>query len=349
MPQIEVSIEGIFPLYYPGQSIKGICKIKINQRLQAKAMSLAFMGRESVQFTTEKPVTSENNQNHNDPNQQRETITHSQLENICSNRITIWGDDQRGLLSKTSTLDIGVYEHTFEFTLPYTTMPSSFNSKIGKIEYWVEVCVHKQLNFDFIEKKFVNIVDLYQLTKQLMTPLTMEQIKTICCLWCTGGTIEIECGIDRKAYLSTDSIQLELGISNYSARDVTGLFITLKRDDTYTANTETHKHTEVIAEQQHQFLISSNSGENDDHIFQIPIRPTMTPVLETKLIKTAFTLTAKISVSWAVDVTFNFPIIIASTMNAIEPGYFLTQSWPLGVQLNLGKVRDALPRYEDIK
>eukprot|EP00834_Sanchytrium_tribonematis_P002531 NODE_80_length_22759_cov_1.466858.p6 type:complete len:343 gc:universal NODE_80_length_22759_cov_1.466858:6391-5363(-) len=340
MNDISITFGGFEPSYYPGQIVKGYCKITINTNLQAKAISLAFEGNQSTSFTTSR---------HNSQTNKSEDIHHSQADSICSNRVTLWDDDQRGLLSGSSVLTAGVYEHEFEFKLPYTTMPSTFHGDCGKTEYWVEVCLHKKFSADFIEKHPIRIVDLVPLTKESMSPISMDQLKTICCLWCTGGTIDLDCTVAQKMYLPGDVINIELQIANYSVRHINNFQIYLNRKEIYYANTATHNITTNLAKLIEPLNIPPHSGEYRPLDFRMQLNQNCVPNVNSKLIKTTFELVAKVGISWSCDAVFTFPFGVATTTNHIHNSYFLSQSWPLPVQVNLGRFIDALPLYEHLE
>ena len=327
-------------IYYPGTQIKGLCKVTVNDNMHIKALSLALTGTQFVEFTT---------QHKNELTNRQEEKRYVQREIICNNDMTIWGDSQRGLLSQTSVLPIGIYEYEFSFSLPDTTMPSSITMKNGYNKYQVELRIHRRMELDSIYTKEIKLCDKYELTKELLMPMTQEQMKSICCLWCTGGVIQMECQLNKSGFNPGEQPQIELTISNYSARDINQLSINLIRQSAYTAALETMTAEDVLCSSIQDLIIPAHSGEFRTLSFQLPSIPSESvPVFKSKLIEIKYFISVKVGISWACDSLFIFRNIQIGGPHTVHSSYYMQQSWPLPVQVHLKAVKDALPRYEDL-
>ncbi|XP_061585006.1 arrestin domain-containing protein 3-like [Cololabis saira] len=115
----------------------------------------------------------------------------------------------------------GRHLYPFSFQIPQGDFPSSFNGPHGEISYKLTVSINRpwHLSQDFVTMlNFVNRIDSNN--PDLWAPLSGSSSKTLCCLWCTSGPIEMTATMERKAFIPGETAKIICDISNASSRTV---------------------------------------------------------------------------------------------------------------------------------
>ena len=133
------------------------------------------------------------------------------------------------------------YEFPFSVTVPSGRLPSTYLDPFqickkheGFIKYWLEARVDRPWKFDIKAEHVINIHDLVDLNiGQFSRPVRQSREKTICCLCCASGPVNIEAMIDRSGYTCGEKILVTLNVDNNSRRTLPGTSARLMRRITY--------------------------------------------------------------------------------------------------------------------
>ena len=118
------------------------------------------------------------------------------------------------------------YEFPFSIAVPSGNLPSTYlepfsflDLKRAYIKYSFEARVDRPGWFDITAELSITIHDLVDLNMgQFTRPLRESTEKTICCLCCASGPVNIEAMIDRSGYTCGESILVTLNVENHSRR-----------------------------------------------------------------------------------------------------------------------------------
>ena len=133
------------------------------------------------------------------------------------------------------------YEFPFSLAVPSGNLPSTYvdpyqflEGKEAYIRYWLEARVDRPWRFDITTQLTINIHDLVDLNfGQFSRPVRVSEEKTICCLCCASGPVNIEAMIDRSGYTCGENILVTLNVENNSRRVLPGTSARLMSRITY--------------------------------------------------------------------------------------------------------------------
>ena len=139
------------------------------------------------------------------------------------------------------------YEFPFSVPVPSGHLPSTyldpyefFEEKEAYIKYWLEARVDRPWRFDIKAERVINIHDLVDLNiGQFSRPVRQSREKTICCLCCASGPVNIEAMIDRSGYTCGEKILVTLNVDNNSRRTLPGTSARLMNRITYSCRGRT--------------------------------------------------------------------------------------------------------------
>lgn len=139
------------------------------------------------------------------------------------------------------TLPPNTYEFPFSIPVPSGHLPSTyldpysfFEEKEAYIKYWLEARVDRPWRFDIKAERIINIHDLVDLNMgQFSRPVRRSREKTICCLCCASGPVNIEAMIDRSGYTCGENILVTLNVDNNSRQTLPGTSARLMSRITY--------------------------------------------------------------------------------------------------------------------
>ena len=127
------------------------------------------------------------------------------------------------------------YEFPFSIAVPSGHLPSTYlepfsflGQKQAYIKYSFEARVDRPGWFDITAELSVSIHDLVDLNMgQFTRPIRQSTEKTICCLCCASGPVNIEAMIDRSGYTCGENILVTLNVENHSRRTLPGTYAQL--------------------------------------------------------------------------------------------------------------------------
>ncbi|XP_011409241.1 PREDICTED: arrestin domain-containing protein 3-like [Amphimedon queenslandica] len=172
---------------------------------------------------------------------------------------------------------------------------------------------------------YINVGSIVPINNpQLQTPKAMEISKTLCCLCCASGPINITATVPRTGFcILKDAIPIEVSVENGSRRDVRQIVASIHKQVHYTAEGH-HRYDNVT-------VVSVGSEPVAAHSSTVwrppPIAVPNTPptLLNCNILQVTYYLTITGSISGAIDPVISIPITIGNVPLEGAPGGFPPQ------------------------
>uniref|UniRef100_A0A3Q2YDC3 Arrestin C-terminal-like domain-containing protein n=1 Tax=Hippocampus comes TaxID=109280 RepID=A0A3Q2YDC3_HIPCM len=214
-------------------------------------------------------------------------------------------ESSNGRRCKT-VLPPGVHVYNFSFTIPSTSMPSSFNGTHGKIVYKLEAKLSRSWKFDkTAEKKITFVSKFFPHLQCLMLKQVAVKDKELGIF--SSGKVHMEVTVDRKAYAPGETAVVVAKINNNSSSDMTPK-VHLYQVIVYTASGRT-KHENSTVNKMAGHNIGAHSEKEVSWAVKIPTHQKPT-IKNCKIISVEYFLKVYLDISFAFDPEVTFPVII---------------------------------------
>ncbi|XP_033124129.1 arrestin domain-containing protein 3-like [Anneissia japonica] len=218
-------------VYYAGDVVSGHVMLELSEPKSLIAIRMIFTGRSSVSWKEIEPR-----------GKSKELIYYASGEEYFNEGLTIFGSDVSDIdgegKEEVLSLSEGCHIFTFKFTLPSKPLACSFEGDLGNVRYTVRAIISRPWKFDHVTKRAFTVTGppffLSRVPKAL-TPLTVEDEKTVCCLCCATGPISISAATDKRAYLPGEFIYVSASLENMSSRSIISLEAELIQSVNYLA------------------------------------------------------------------------------------------------------------------
>ncbi|XP_041356658.1 uncharacterized protein LOC121373908 isoform X2 [Gigantopelta aegis] len=151
-----------------------------------------------------------------------ERRTVKQEETYIDERKTIWGKEKCDTSGTIPILPRGNHKYPFQFKLPESNLPCSFESKIGTIRYYIRVTIDipyascpQGIKYFTIIGPHIDCMD-----DRYLTPVTAEKKRNRCCLCFGTGPLALKGTLERSAYCSGESVKLKVEVNNGTNEEV---------------------------------------------------------------------------------------------------------------------------------
>ncbi|KAK9746234.1 Arrestin (or S-antigen), C-terminal domain [Popillia japonica] len=229
-------------------------------------------------------------------------------------RQIIWGE--KNLDSTIPILPRGFHKFTFQFNLPESSLPCSFESKPCCIRYYIKVTVDIPYASPPQGMKYFTIIapHIDCMDEQYLKPI--EDARSTCCWCCKKSTVSLRCVLERSAYVCKESLKLKATIDNQSQEEVS-LRVKLEQcceffiDRGVLGVSKDVKHL-VFEYRGSQVKPNSRTKWDSSNSLVIPPMPT-TLVGICRLAQIYYVLTVSLDTEEDLDIVqLNFPITIAT-------------------------------------
>ncbi|KAI8506164.1 hypothetical protein Bbelb_165170 [Branchiostoma belcheri] len=221
LQEFSIQFANNMDVFMPGQWVTGQVVVDLSDEMKMRAIELTFKGKGHVEWRENQQV-----QDGGEPEQ--EEVRYWADEEFLDREITVLGKDESG---DNRTLDAGHHVFPFQYQLPQDGLPTSFEGAHGYIRYSVIGKIDKPWKFDHKTKRAFTVLDMVDLNQQAtaMTPLRGQESKTLCCLCCASGPIELQVMAERSAYCPGELINIRGSLENNSSSRITKVKARLKQ------------------------------------------------------------------------------------------------------------------------
>ncbi|KAH9499891.1 hypothetical protein Btru_076850 [Bulinus truncatus] len=188
-------------VYYAGEVLTGHVYIEVEENMRLLNIKVFLRGKAHAEWKITRAG---------------ERRTMKQDEHYLDERLMIWGKDDSDSHQGIPILSRGRHRYPFQFQLPETVLPCSFESKIGNIRYYVRVNLNipyascpQCIRYFTIIGPQINCAD-----ERYLTPVTSVAKKNSCSLCCGKGPMLLRTTLDRTSYVCGEQILLKAEIQN---------------------------------------------------------------------------------------------------------------------------------------
>ncbi|KAH9499896.1 Arrestin domain-containing protein 3 [Bulinus truncatus] len=188
-------------VYYAGEVLTGHVYIEVEENMRLLNIKVFLRGKAHAEWKITRAG---------------ERRTMKQDEHYLDERLMIWGKDDSDSHQGIPILSRGRHRYPFQFQLPETVLPCSFESKIGNIRYYVRV----NLNIPYASCpqciRYFTIIgpQIDCADERYLTPVTSVAKKNSCSLCCGKGPMLLRTTLDRTSYVCGEQILLKAEIQN---------------------------------------------------------------------------------------------------------------------------------------
>ncbi|KAF6037138.1 ARRDC3 [Bugula neritina] len=188
------------PAYYPGDVVEGQCEIQIAEgEFSIKSLAITLRGYTKVHWTESRNVGARLG-----PYTQHFMAGSEYMKEKKILAHPTMGADR-------VTFREGLHTCPFSFTIPSTgSLPSSFEGKYGSIRYWLRAELSRfrsrHEKSDKTKKTIVFLNPMNITLNEYQEPVESAAEKSLCCAFCTGGSVSITAQTDKSGYSPGDTI-----------------------------------------------------------------------------------------------------------------------------------------------
>ena len=286
-------------VYFPGMMVTGMVTAETDVPKDYKQIKVQLVGRADVHW-------SESRGSGND----RRTVHYTSDEQYLDCFAVLWDKDNAGGIA----FPVGIYHFNFSLQLAAPKLPASYQGIYGQIRYTVEARVVKEglLKRDTTAKAVIPLVNTVTINSpQLMSPVSMEVQKTLCCWCCASGPIVMNARIPRTGFcIKYDSIPIEVSVENGSSREIRHVTASIHKQVIYTAEGSERQDSDNITTIGSEPITPHNSIVWRPNPLTIPeTSPTLTSCA---IIQVNYFLRVTAAISWAINPHINIPITLGN-------------------------------------
>ncbi|KAK3592075.1 hypothetical protein CHS0354_019330, partial [Potamilus streckersoni] len=230
----------------------------------------------------------------------------------------IWGKDKNDE-GGIPIMPRGKHVYPFKFKLPESSLPCSFESKVGSIRYYLRVIMDIPYASPPQSIKYFTLVGPHIdcMEDKYLTPVIMRDKTNKCCLCCAAGPLLLKATMERTAYCCGENLRFKAEISNGTDQEVWLLCTLVQEVEFYInkgvlglAKTVTHKVWEYQAE-----MVEPFDAVSYDRLHEVLRVPPMPPTLldVCNIIQIYYMLKVKVISQQAGGLLeLNFPVTVAT-------------------------------------
>ncbi|XP_078674408.1 arrestin domain-containing protein 3-like isoform X1 [Branchiostoma floridae x Branchiostoma belcheri] len=206
-----VTLDNNKDVYQAGEIVSGKLIADVTEGIKARGVRVKFHGFAYLHWS----------ESHGS-GEHRRTEHYSAQETYFDQTLTVWGKELGDKAGENPTLPAGYYEFPFRYQLG-TGLPSSFEGGIGYVRYSIKGIIDRPWRFDHTTKCAFTVLDMLDLNQEpsAMMPSGNQNSKTLCCLCCASGPIELQAQTDRGGYCPGERIVVKGSVENNSNTRIT--------------------------------------------------------------------------------------------------------------------------------
>ncbi|XP_067885777.1 arrestin domain-containing protein 3-like isoform X1 [Heterodontus francisci] len=319
------AVDNNVPMYTSGECLSGRIVLEVEAQIEVKALKIHAKGQAYVHWTERHSSGSNSTTRHY--TQQIRYFKHKDL------LIGIDGSEQITIIPP------GRHEYPFSLVLPQTPLPASFKGAHGNVSYWMTAKLHRPWKLRSKVKEMFTVYEQIDVnTPLLLSPQITTKEKTLCCCCCASGPISLNAKIERKGYVSGESIQIFAEIENHSSRTVVPK-AAIYKTQTFHAGGKRKVTGELITKLQGEPVLAGKTETWSGMQLKIPqVSPTL---MNCTIIQVEYSLRVYTEIPGATNLTVDFPIVIGTI--PLHP--FSSQATNFNTQygMNYSNLNNTLP------
>uniref|UniRef100_UPI00398EA742 arrestin domain-containing protein 3-like n=1 Tax=Pristiophorus japonicus TaxID=55135 RepID=UPI00398EA742 len=292
------AVDNNIPVYTSGEWVSGRIVVEVTAQIEVKALKIHAKGQAYVHWT----------ERHSSGSNSSNTRHYSQLLRYFKHKFLLIGKDSS---EESTIIPPGMHEYPFSLVLPQTPpLPASFTGAHGNVSYWMTAKLHRPWKLRIKVKEMFTVYDQIDInTPLLLSPQADTKEKTLCCCCCASGPISLTAKIERKGYLSDESIQIFAEIENHSSRTVVPK-AAIYKTQIFHAVSKTRTTSELVTKCQGEPVLAGKTESWNGMALKIPhLSPTL---MNCSIIQMEYTLKVYVDIPGTSNLNVNLPIIIGT-------------------------------------
>lgn len=194
-------------IFYAGETLTGHIIVQNTENIKVQGIRLLLRGKSHVEWKVTKAG-------------ERRTVKDD--EYYIDEKKVVWGKDKKEVEGGVPIMPRGNHRYNFQFKLPESTLPCSFESKVGTIRYYLRATMDMPVSSSPQSKKYFSIIGPHIdcMDERYLTPSRASDKRYSCCFCCSQGPVALEAVLERSAYCAGENIKLRAEIQNGSDQDV---------------------------------------------------------------------------------------------------------------------------------
>lgn len=295
-----IALTGDKRVFQPGDTISGVLLLNTNKEINLRGVRVELHGVGHVRIRSGK-------------------VTYARRENYLSFQSILLGRApfQNGIDVK---LQPGNYNFPFQFPLPVSALPTSFEGTYGSVRYWLDAVVERPWRIDLNTRTPLVIVERVQTRNpEFLEPRVKQEDRMLGWPCCPSGQLHTKARIERLAYCPGQEVKISGHVNNESSKTVIGFEAQLVQTVLYKApEATTRKLTEklYILNKEQELAPGDQTNVELDSFVIPPVQPT------TKgfgCIDISYAIRFKVRVKKAFNTEIIFPIVITTVPPSAEP------------------------------
>jgi len=185
------------PIYHPGEHVRGTLIVTLGESMKMRGITVKCIGECYVHWTVH------TNKGNN---------SYSQEEDYLKEVVQLYGDGK-----SDCHLGPGHYEYPFEYLLPVTAIPSSYESADGYVRYSVKANIDRPWKLDDSKTAAFTVLaplDLNREALEFKEPSTITDEKTLSCCCSKYGRVQVETGFNKRCFVPGETVVVNYTITN---------------------------------------------------------------------------------------------------------------------------------------
>lgn len=295
-----IALTGDKRVFQPGDTISGVLLLNTNKEINLRGVRVELHGVGHVRIRSGK-------------------VTYARRENYLSFQSILLG---RAPFQNGSDVKLqpGNYNFPFQFPLPVSALPTSFEGTYGSVRYWLDAVVERPWRIDLNTRTPLVIVERVQTRNpEFLEPRVKQEDRMLGWPCCPSGQLHTKARIERLAYCPGQEVKISGHVNNESSKTVIGFEAQLVQTVLYKApEATTRKVTEkiYILNKEQELAPGDQTNVELDSLVIPPVQPT------TKgfgCIDISYAIRFKVRVKKAFNTEIIFPIVITTVPPGAEP------------------------------
>lgn len=295
-----IALTGDKRVFQPGDTISGVLLLNTNKEINLRGVRVELHGVGHVRIRSGK-------------------VTYARRENYLSFHSILLG---RAPFQNGSDVKLqpGNYNFPFQFPLPVSALPTSFEGTYGSVRYWLDAVVERPWRIDLNTRTPLVIVERVQTRNpEFLEPRVKQEDRMLGWPCCPSGQLHTKAHIERLAYCPGQEVKISGHVNNESSKTVIGFEAQLVQTVLYKApEATTRKVTEklYILKKEQELAPGDQTNVELDSLVIPPVQPT------TKgfgCIDISYAIRFKVRVKKAFNTEIIFPIVITTVPPSAEP------------------------------
>ncbi|XP_014773235.1 uncharacterized protein LOC106871347 [Octopus bimaculoides] len=193
-------------IYYAGEKLTGHIVVQNIENLKVQGIRLTLRGKVHIEWKIMRTG-------------ERRTV--KQDHYYIDDKTVIWGKDKNEEGS-VPILPRGNHRYPFQFQLPESALPCSFESKMATIRYYLRVVIDMPYASSPQGIKYFTIIGPHIdcMDERFLSPQEAQDKNNKCCFCCGTGPLVLKATLDRSGYCCGENIRLKAEIQNNSDESV---------------------------------------------------------------------------------------------------------------------------------